>query len=131
VDTYRNWSDSINNALIKVGHVDSESSTERLGISQVRLASINNEDCLSFIHGSPAKLEIKIQNRQIKEHTRARVGFSVRNNRGIEIFGSNTDVMQFDLRFPLQILSLICHYLRRGNTPSVSRLTRLTNVKMP
>lgn len=101
VDAYRYWSDSIDDASIKVSHAENESSTERLGVIQVRLACVTNEDCISFIHGSPVKLEIKIQNRQIKEYTKARVGFSVRNNRGIEIFGSNTDVMQFDLRFPM------------------------------
>ena len=107
VDQYRNWSDNIDKSVIKSVHLDDENSTERLSIHRLKLLNKSNEECVSFTHGNPIKIEIPIQNRQIPENTKIRIGFSVRNNRGIEIFGSNTDVTNLDLRLPIMGKSIV------------------------
>jgi len=102
VDAYRNWSDNIDKAVIKSGDFDYAYSTASLAVLRLRLLNERNEVNSSFTHGHSMKIEIPIQNRQIPENTEIRIGFSVRNNRGIEIFGSNTDVANFDLRLPVK-----------------------------
>lgn len=100
VDAYRNWSDNIERTAIKSSVVLFDDEQEGLAITQIRLLDQGGKDTSGFIHGSPAKIEIAIVNNGIAAQTPLRLGFSVRNNRGIEIFGSNTDVMKFDLRAP-------------------------------
>ena len=70
VDQYRNWSDNIDKSVIKYVHLDDENSTERLSIHRLKLLNKSNEECVSFTHGNPIKIEILIQNRQIPENTK-------------------------------------------------------------
>lgn len=102
VDAYRNWSDSIDKDVITsaAAGVDFETSHLRLGIGKLRLLNKANEECYSFVHGSTVKIEIPVKNRSIDRNTKIRVGFSIRNNRGIEITGSNTDIVTTDLHLP-------------------------------
>ena len=100
VDAYRNWSDSIDKEIVTSAGVEFETSHLRLGIGKLRLLNKSDEDCYSFVHGSTVKIEIPVINRALDQSTRIRVGFSIRNNRGIEITGSNTDVTGTDLDLP-------------------------------
>lgn len=102
VDEYRNWSDGIDKEIIKPVSGDSDIPNLKLRIGRLKLLNQANQECYSFTHGSTIKLQIPVQNRTVLPNTRVRLGSSIRNNRGIEIAGSNTDVTRTDLYMPAE-----------------------------
>jgi hypothetical protein len=87
-------------SIIKSSNLKLEEYKGRLGINRLKLLNKYNEECSSYTHGEAVQIKISIQNRKILENNKIVVGFSIRNNRGIEIFGSNTDIANSDLRLP-------------------------------
>jgi len=103
VDAYRNWLDNINVADT-ITNTDSGSDLEpigkRLQIKSVSLLNESDPGCSTFLHDQKALLDLIVYNASLPDETPLRFGFSIRNNRGIEICGSNTEDAQFQFFLP-------------------------------
>lgn len=91
VDAYRNWSDGISESVAATVVADAiEKKQQNIVVSKTRLFSEDGQETSSLTHGEQTTLCIEMQNLRLPIGTAIRAGFSVRNNRGVEIFGSNT-----------------------------------------
>lgn len=95
VDAYRRWADGIDQTVIRATLDADHGPAGRLQLEGLRMLDADGEVASSIEHGLPVVLEARIRNRDCPPGTRLRFGFSIRNNRGIEITGSNTDVAGF------------------------------------
>jgi lipopolysaccharide transport system ATP-binding protein len=95
VDAYRQWADGIDDAVVRVALDADHGPVGRLQLEGLKMLDVNCVPGSSFEHGSPVILEARIRNEGCPPGTRLRFGFSIRNNRGIEITGSNTDAAGF------------------------------------
>jgi lipopolysaccharide transport system ATP-binding protein len=100
VDAYRQWADGIDQSVVRTTLDADHGPAGRLQLEYLRLLDQDGVAASSFEHGKPAVLEACVRNRGCPPGTRLRFGFSIRNNRGIEITGSNTDVVGFTAAAP-------------------------------
>jgi lipopolysaccharide transport system ATP-binding protein len=100
VDAYRNWADGISET-VAAAVVDDviEKKQKNIVVNRTSLFGEDGQETSSFIHGEPTRLCVVMQNLKLPTGTAIRAGFSVRNNRGVEIFGSNTT----DARIPIEL----------------------------
>jgi len=108
VDAYRQWADGIDDAVVGAGLGAGHGPAGRLKLEALQMLDADGAARSSFEHGKPVILEARIRNRSCPPGTQLRFGFSIRNNRGIEITGSNTDAVAFTATTPQpgQALSL-------------------------
>ncbi|SNS23570.1 ABC-type polysaccharide/polyol phosphate transport system, ATPase component [Noviherbaspirillum humi] len=101
VDAYRNWADGISESIAAPAGtslpIDKQAD---LAVNKVSLLTSEGRESSTFIHGESVTLSIDIQNRGLPVGIPIRLGFSARNNRGVEIFGSNTFDSQVVLETP-------------------------------
>jgi lipopolysaccharide transport system ATP-binding protein len=100
VDAYRQWADGIEETVVHAGLDVEHGPKRRLQLERLQLLDANGTPRSSFEHGKPVQLEARIRNRGCEPGTPLRFGFSIRNNRGIEITGSNTDAVGFAASAP-------------------------------
>lgn len=101
VDAYRNWADGISESVAATAVTEGMDETQQnIAVSKTCLLDADGQENSSFVHGETTTLSIVIQNRTLPAGTPIRVGFSVRNNRGVEIFGSNTTDSRIDIEAP-------------------------------
>ena len=101
VDAYRNWSDGISESVAASSMTEGVDRTQKsIVILKASLFDGSGKENSSFIHGEPMRLSIEMQNQSMPIGTPVRAGFSVRNNRGVEIFGSNTTDSRIAIELP-------------------------------
>jgi lipopolysaccharide transport system ATP-binding protein len=101
VDAYRNWSDGISESVAASSMTEGVDRTQKnIVISKACLFDGGGKENNSFIHGEPMQLSIELQNQMLPVGTPVRAGFSVRNTRGVEIFGSNTTDARIAIELP-------------------------------
>ncbi|APW36521.1 hypothetical protein RD110_04295 [Rhodoferax koreense] len=100
VDAYRNWSDDIGAEVIASRPEMSSHRALRIEVPQPVLMNLSGQEVSSFTHGDHVAVRIEIRNRAVPAGQTFRVGFSLRNNRAIEIAGSNTDIAPLTVPVP-------------------------------
>lgn len=101
VDAYRNWADGISESFAAPAALKpTDQCQANLVVNKVRMQTGDGRETSSFTHGDSVMLSIDIQNRTLSAGSPMRLGFSVRNNRGVEIFGSNTFDNELALTVP-------------------------------
>lgn len=113
VDAYRNWADGISELIAAPATKDLANKKQtRVVVNKACLVAVDGQESSSFTHGEPATLSVDIQNRALQAGNPIRLGFSVRNNRGVEIFGSNTSDNQvpFEVPEPGAMVSLLASF---------------------
>lgn len=102
VDAYRNWADGISESVATASAPDTANNKQAsLGVNKVCLVRDDGRESNSFTHGEAVTLSIDIQNCALPAGVPIRLGFSVRNSRGVEIFGSNTFDNQVSFEVPM------------------------------
>jgi lipopolysaccharide transport system ATP-binding protein len=102
VDAYRQWADGIDQAVVRTAVDPHHGPQGRLRLEGLQLLDSEGVAGSSFEHGKAVVLEARIRNHGCPPGTRLRFGFSIRNNRGIEITGCNTDAAGFTASAPQQ-----------------------------
>lgn len=90
VDCYRNWADGVSDVAQANVNSDFASIGARIAVDLVKLKSMHGAESSSFMHGETVSLEVLIRNLTVVPSSLMRFGFSIRNNRGVEICSSNT-----------------------------------------
>jgi lipopolysaccharide transport system ATP-binding protein len=99
VDAYRNWADGISE-FVAASAMTGGGAQHNLAVTKACLLGEDGQESSSFIHGEQTRLRIAMQNLALPTGTQIRAGFSVRNSRGVEIFGSNTIDAQISIEMP-------------------------------
>lgn len=99
VDAYRNWADGISE-FVAASALTGVGAQQNIVVTKAYLLGEDGQESSSFIHGEQIRLRIAMQNLALPIGTQIRAGFSVRNSRGVEIFGSNTTDGQFVIEMP-------------------------------
>jgi lipopolysaccharide transport system ATP-binding protein len=99
VDAYRNWADGISE-FVAASAMTGVGAQHNLAVTKACLLGEDGQESSSFIHGEQTRLRIAMQNLALPTGTQIRAGFSVRNSRGVEIFGSNTIDAQISIEMP-------------------------------
>lgn len=100
VDAYRHWSDDIESEVIAHGADHSGRRALRIEVPPPVLMNLSDEEVSSFTHGDHLAVRLEIRNRSVPPCQTFRVGFSLRNNRAIELTGSNTDIAPLTVPVP-------------------------------
>lgn len=100
VDAYRQWSDGIEDTVVHAALPSEHAPYARLRLERLQMLEADGTPASSFGHGTPVLLEAHIANQSCLQGTQLRFGFSIRNNRGIEIAGSNSEATGFPLTAP-------------------------------